>query len=78
MKLYKVVSYFISFHIFCYIDVMSNGGGDGHSTTQGGKGVTSINRLLHLGVIWHVEYKKCVPDSCSYKTDSEDEGRKEE
>jgi hypothetical protein len=36
MKLYKVASYIVLFHIFCYSDVMSNGGGDGHSTMQDG------------------------------------------
>jgi len=61
MKLYKVTLYFLSFHIFCYNNVMSNGGGDGHSTTWDGEGVTSINCLLQLGIIWQVEYKKYVP-----------------
>jgi hypothetical protein len=51
MKLYKVTSYFLLFHIFCCSDVMSDGGGDGHSTMQDGEGVVSISRLLQVGVI---------------------------
>jgi hypothetical protein len=77
MKLYKATLYFLPFHIFCCNDVMSNGGGDGHSTMRDGKNVTSINYLFQLGVIWQVEYEKCILDSCSYKMDSEDKGRKE-
>jgi hypothetical protein len=46
MKLYKVALYFLSFHIFCCNNVMSDGGGDGQSTTRNGKIKASINCLL--------------------------------